>query len=91
MKPLQGIPPGGGLQRKLGDGKRIKTVDSPFDSGRMSRKHPRFRDGEINLEEADRPDFESFRIAVLGSVRANLRIHLNWRLFKGFSTLELDL
>lgn len=28
-------PPGGGLQKKLGEGREIKTVDSPFGSGRM--------------------------------------------------------
>lgn len=28
-------PPGGGLQKKLAEGKGIKTVDSPFGSGRM--------------------------------------------------------
>jgi hypothetical protein len=31
-------------------------------------KQPQIRDGKTNLEEADRPDFESFRIAGLWGV-----------------------
>ncbi len=31
----------------------------------LTRKHPQFRDGRNEMAEADKPDFESFRIAVI--------------------------
>jgi len=35
MRALQGILPGGDSEKKTAEGKGIKTVDSPFGSGRM--------------------------------------------------------
>jgi hypothetical protein len=57
------------------DSSRVSGGDDILSQQNSEGKHPQFRDGEINLGEADRPDFESFRIAVLWSVRANVCIH----------------